>query len=176
MAALEEPVCLACERMRRALDAALLDLENAEVALRVERRKVKERDKLLAERDDAEAAGNDDAEAVFAYWKAAVAPRARSFKGMRRRNVLARLKEGYTLDDLMLAIDGARVAAGVSDKTGERFDDLELICRDPKITDSFIKRGAHHEARVNAVVDFWADEYDPLGEIRGYTTYADAVA
>ncbi len=52
---------------------------------------------------------------------------------------MARLKEGYTLGQLMRAIDGAAAGAYVDDN-GKRHDDLELICRNEVKVDGFIAR------------------------------------
>lgn len=59
----------------------------------------------------------------------------------RRAKVIARQREGYTLDDIKRAIDGAAVGAFVND-AGKRFDDLELICRNGSKLESFIARAS----------------------------------
>jgi hypothetical protein len=45
---LRDQACLACQDMQRRLDAVVLDLDNAETALRAERRKVKSLQKQMA--------------------------------------------------------------------------------------------------------------------------------
>lgn len=59
----------------------------------------------------------------------------------RRQKIAARLREGYTPDQIRAAIDGAARAPFVSDE-GKRFDDLELICRTGSKLESFIDRAA----------------------------------
>lgn len=81
---------------------------------------------------------------LFDYWRArcraSSSPQPR-FTADRRAKVLARLREGYSPDDIRRAIDGAAVAAFVDEK-GKRFDDLELICRNGSKLESFIERGS----------------------------------
>ena len=95
---------------------------------------------------------------VFEYWKeackrAAVAygrsgrtgPR-RLWTEKRRRKLAARLREGYTPSDLMLAVDGCMLSPFHQGKNdgATLFDDLELICRDASKVDSFMARAQQH--------------------------------
>lgn len=59
----------------------------------------------------------------------------------RRQKVAARLREGYTAEQIRAAIEGAATGAFVND-AGKRFDDLELICRTGSKLESFIDRAA----------------------------------
>lgn len=78
---------------------------------------------------------------IFEYWK--VRCRHLTAKPTRERleKVKARLKEGYTVEQIRSAIDGAACGAFVND-SGKRFDDLELICRTGSKLESFIDRAA----------------------------------
>lgn len=81
------------------------------------------------------------------YWKARCQHPSAKATSERRRKVQARLREGYTPQQIRTAIDGAAVGAFVND-AGKRFDDLELICRTGSKLESFIDRappmnGAH---------------------------------
>lgn len=77
----------------------------------------------------------------FAYWQQQCHhPKAR-LTGDRRRKVEARLREGYTEADVRAAIDGAAQAPFISDG-GQRFDDLELICRTGSKLEGFAQRTA----------------------------------
>lgn len=88
----------------------------------------------------AEADPADPAWQVFGYWVKTAGKNARTaFDSKRRRAVLARLKDGYTVEDLCRAVDGCLLTphnAGQNDR-GERYDDLELICRDAAHVDRF---------------------------------------
>jgi hypothetical protein len=79
-------------------------------------------------------------EQVFAHWQAVMQiPRAK-LDAKRRAAVQARIKDGYTADDLMLAVDGCRKSEwhmGKNDKN-KAFNDIELICRDASRVDGFI--------------------------------------
>lgn len=77
---------------------------------------------------------------VFAYWreKFGIAAHAK-FKGKRRKAVLARLKD-YSPEQLRQAIDGCALTPhnmGENDR-GERYIDLELICRDVEHVERFM--------------------------------------
>lgn len=82
---------------------------------------------------------------LFAYWQQQCDhPQARLTRD-RRQKIQARLKEGYTPEQIRVAIDGAAKAAFVNDQ-GKRFDDLELICRTGSKLESFIDRAVEHGA------------------------------
>lgn len=76
---------------------------------------------------------------LFEHWRTACGhPRAKLTDG-RRRKIRARLKEGYTVEQLRQAIDGAAVGAFVNEQ-GVKFDDIELICRNGSKVEQFIAR------------------------------------
>lgn len=92
------------------------------------------------------AAAADD---VFAHWRDTLrkgSPRL-IFDDERKARVKARLKEGYTVEDLKRAIDGCGQTPhnmGKNDRH-EKYDDLELICRNAAHVDRFManaKQGA----------------------------------
>lgn len=78
---------------------------------------------------------------VFNHWKLAMKHPNAKFTPERRRRVEARLREGYTVDELKAAIDGCLLSTfhqgGNTD--GKVFDDLELICRDGKHVEQFLR-------------------------------------
>lgn len=84
-------------------------------------------------------------EAVFEHWRKAMKkPPGAKLNGKRRRAVEARLREGYTVEDLCRAVDGCALSPyhmGQNDQH-KRYDDLELICRDGPRTEGFIERTA----------------------------------
>jgi hypothetical protein len=106
----------------------------------------------------------DRAVVVFEHWRKVMGKNARTaFDARRRKAVEARLADGYTVEDLCRAIEGcARTPhnAGQNDR-GERFDDLELICRDASHVDRFranaeaagppAQRRPDHDALVEAL-------------------------
>lgn len=80
-----------------------------------------------------------DVRAVFNYWRgvcdhgrAKMDPADDRWKAIR-----ARLRGGFTVDQLKRAVDGAKVGAFVND-TGKKFDDIELICRSARNVERFI--------------------------------------
>jgi len=80
-------------------------------------------------------------EELFAYWQEKAGhPNAKPDE-KRKRAVTSRLKEGRTLDDLKLAVDGCLQTPhnmGENER-GEVYDDLELICRDGSHVDRFMR-------------------------------------
>lgn len=80
------------------------------------------------------------AQRVFEHWRQKLRPKA-VFDQKRRTKVEARLKEGYSVEDLCRAVDGCAQTPhnmGQNDR-GERYDDLELICRDAAHVDRFMR-------------------------------------
>lgn len=126
------------ERLTRGIDAIAIDLTNAEVSLRAERRKVTELRKAL-ERQATGGTFEDEIECLFDYWRVACDhPRAR-LDTKRATVIKARLTHGHTVLEVMRAIDGARFDAFVGDK-GKRFDELELVLRDEVKFDQNVQR------------------------------------
>jgi len=63
----------------------------------------------------------------------------------RSKIIRARLGDGYSVEDLCLAIDGCAASAfhmGEND-TGQRYDSLCLILRDADHVDKFVRAGEH---------------------------------
>jgi hypothetical protein len=74
---------------------------------------------------------------VFDAWvEACQHPRAK-LTADRRAKVRARLKEGYTTDDLIRAVQGAAKGA-YTDARGHTWDDLSLVCRSGSNVERFI--------------------------------------
>jgi hypothetical protein len=86
-------------------------------------------------------ANKEEVESLFAYWKERCKHPTARLGSDRRAKVQARLKEGYSVEQIRKAIDGAALDAYVNDK-GVRFDDLELICRNGSKLELFIKRAS----------------------------------
>ena len=92
---------------------------------------------------------------LFAYWRERCGHPNALPSDNRKRKVKARLREGYTAEQIRCGIDGAAKAPFVSDD-GRRHDDLELICRNASKLDSFIERGVKAAER---------DDPDWLGKL-----------
>ncbi len=78
---------------------------------------------------------------VFAHWQQVHNHPQAKLDPKRYRVVVARLKDGYSVDQLKLAIDGCKKSPhhmGENDRHTV-YDDLELICRDGAHVDKFIK-------------------------------------
>jgi len=82
---------------------------------------------------------NDSTALVFLHWQKTLNHPDAKLTAKRKRNISARLKEGYTVEDLCLAIEGCAASAfhqGDNDN-GKVFDDLELICRSGEKVEQF---------------------------------------
>ena len=82
-----------------------------------------------------------EAKSLFQYWLSRMrkGPTCK-FTQERRRAVIARLRDGYTPDQIRAAIDGCSLSPwnmGQND-SGKLFNDLELICRNGSKLESFI--------------------------------------
>ena len=113
--------------------------------------------------------------AVFAHWKATMGLNGHTvFSSKRRKAVRARLREGYSADALKQAVDGCKVTPfnmGENDR-GEKFCDLELICRDAQHVDRFIRNATDppkpkgngiQSGRVSS--DTWEGKHAPVGVV-----------
>lgn len=84
---------------------------------------------------------------VFEYWRLTMEHPDAKFTPKREKAVRGRLREGYTVEQLKLAIDGCRLSPfhqGVNDRQ-KVFDDLELICRDGEHVEQFLGELRKHK-------------------------------
>lgn len=83
---------------------------------------------------------SNDVLTVFDYWKQIMGHKQACLDVKREGAVKARIKDGYTVEQLMAAVDGCKMSPfhqGQNDNAMV-YDDLELICRDSKRVDQFI--------------------------------------
>jgi uncharacterized protein YdaU (DUF1376 family) len=88
---------------------------------------------------------------VFKYWQEVMGHSGARLVAKRTRAISDRLREGYTVDQLKLAIDGCKASEWHQGKNdaGTVYDEITLICRDgPKVED-FIKRAQKANPGVN---------------------------
>src|SRR6185295_5401415 len=79
--------------------------------------------------------------AVFEHWVQVMGKGPRAvLQGKREANVRARLREGYTVEQLCAAVDGCKLSPHHQGANEQRtvYDDLELICRTPQHVDRFL--------------------------------------
>jgi len=68
---------------------------------------------------------------VFSFWQAELNHTQAKFTNERRRRIINRLKEGYSVEQIKIAVKGCHLSPfhqGEND-TGTKYDDIELICR-----------------------------------------------
>ncbi len=147
--------CPDCERKQLALDAALVDLDNAATDLVVKRRKITWLENQLKDKHHADKA-YATAEVIFKYWRKHCCPNARTFSEDRVKAVLGRLKDrdpetgepAYSPRFICEAILGAKAQPYV-DPRGKIHNDLELVCRSGRKLEDF--HGRYERAQGRAV-------------------------
>lgn len=83
----------------------------------------------------------DPVRIVVDHWQRVMRKPKAALDSKRRRAVEGRLQDGYSVEDLCLAIDGCAADPwhqGSNDR-GRKFNDIELICRDAKHVDDFLE-------------------------------------
>lgn len=77
---------------------------------------------------------------VFEFWKLELNHPKSKLDAKRQRAVKARLKDGYSVDDLCNAVRGCKLSPFYmgANKQDKKFDDLEMICRSGSKVDEFL--------------------------------------
>lgn len=100
---------------------------------------------------------------VFAHWVSVMGKNGNTaFDANRRGKVEARLRDGFSPESLMLAVDGCAKTPhnmGENDR-GERYDDLALICRDAAHVERFIRNATAPPKRAAGGRFFAAQDAD----------------
>lgn len=108
----------------------------------------------LSDQKDQSAKANHSFD-IFKYWCDVMGKSVSTSKlnAKREKAIKARLKEGYTVDQIKLAIDGCRkdpFSMGQNDRQ-KPFNDIELICRDGTKLEGFIGNKAFITKDINAI-------------------------
>jgi uncharacterized protein YdaU (DUF1376 family) len=79
--------------------------------------------------------------AVFSYWQNQRGHDRAKLDDKRSKAIRARLKDGYSVEDLCRAVDGIAKSAHHMGQNDNRavYDDIELICRSAVNVDKFVK-------------------------------------
>ncbi len=98
----------------------------------------------------------DPIEATFQHWQQICNYRRARLDEKRRKLILARMKDGYSLEDMQDAINGCYLSAfhQGDNSEGKRYDDISLILRDAAHVDAFIvlyEEGVERLARIQQV-------------------------
>ena len=82
----------------------------------------------------------DDALEIFEYWQLKTGHKQAKLDAKRVKTIKARLKDGYTVGQICLAVDGCLLSPHHMGQNDTRtiYDDIELICRDGPRVDKFI--------------------------------------
>lgn len=84
----------------------------------------------------------DNIQVLFIYWQKIHNHKRAKLDLKRKKKITARLKDGYSVDDIKRAIDGCKLSPHHMGKNDNEtiYDDIELICRDGSHVDMFIKK------------------------------------
>lgn len=94
---------------------------------------------------------------VFQHWQNRLGKDKHKLTGKRKKAIIARLREGYSVQDLRRAIDGMSCDSFHNPTPEERekgakaWDDIELVCRDGDHVEKF--RDMPVRKRSNTLVD-----------------------
>jgi hypothetical protein len=79
---------------------------------------------------------------VFQFWQEHLKHPKAILDSKRERAITNRLKDGYSVDDLILAVKGCKLTPYNMGQNSEhrQYDDIELICRDATHVDRFIAK------------------------------------
>jgi hypothetical protein len=89
---------------------------------------------------------------VFSHWKFIMGHERARMDVKRAQVIRDRLRDGYTLEDLCLAIEGCAASAfhmGMNDRH-QKYDSITLILRDADHVDQFIERGEEARRIIDA--------------------------
>jgi len=111
---------------------------------------------------------NQDVEDVFNYWVTAMGKATSTKLNPKRTKLIkARLKDGYSTDDIKKAVDGCKNSPfhmGDNDN-GSKYNDIDLICRDGSKVESFIDANSRTPAPNNSgpsLMGLTAPQPEPL--------------
>ncbi len=97
--------------------------------------------------------------AVFEYWRQVMGHPQALLDTKRSRAIAARIKSGYSVEQLKQAIDGCKASPWHQGQNERHqvYDDIELICRDAKRVEAFIAKVAGVAAQQQEL-DAWVNE------------------
>ena len=105
---------------------------------------------------------------VFEYWRTVMGHPQAQLDTKRSRAIAARIKAGFSVEQLKQAIDGCKASPwhqGQNDRH-QVYDDIELICRDAKRVEAFIARVSQKTAQQQELDDWMNDGACIEGECR----------
>tara|TARA_R110001599_G_scaffold339851_1_gene559738 strand:- start:29058 stop:29873 length:816 start_codon:yes stop_codon:yes gene_type:complete len=111
---------------------------------------------------------DDDAQEVFDFWCSTMGKQKSAFSKARKKNVVDRLKEGYSVEEIKQAIVHCSTTPHNMGYNENRkvYDDLELICRSPEKLEQFrdnpgsLNASGHNQQNIEVFKRF-LDEPEP---------------
>lgn len=105
----------------------------------------------------------DQVERIFSHWRIIHECRRAKLDAKRDRAIRDRLRDGYSEEDLIDAIEGCALSdfhMGQNDRR-TKYNDLSLICRDAAHVDRFIEVKETAQRQRARAVEVLQDKSDP---------------
>lgn len=129
------------EKRRHSASFEALASSGASTELRVKELRVKD---IKNSSSSLSSSANSTTKQVFEYWRSELKPRAK-FDAKRRARIAARLKEGFTVEQLKTVVEKAKASPHHSGKNdrGRTYQDIHTIFRDAAQVEAFLD--GHHD-------------------------------
>jgi hypothetical protein len=103
----------------------------------------------------------DDASEIFEFWCITMDKKKSAFSPTRKKKVLDRIKEGYTIEEIKTAILNCSTTPHNmgNNENSKEYNDLELICRSPEKLEQFrdnpgsMKKQSKHSVITNSNIE-----------------------
>ncbi len=94
---------------------------------------------------------------IFVYWQTVMGKQRSRLTGDRRGKIEARLREGYSVDEIKKAIDGCRNTPWNmgENPNGKQYNDFDLICRNGSKLEQFIAAGDGPKTGLQVLRERW---------------------
>lgn len=98
-----------------------------------------------------------EAASIFTYWKTVMDKPEARLTADRRAKIQARLRDGYTEEQIKQAIDGCRASSWHmgENPNGKQYNDLELICRNGAKLESFMAAKDGSKTALQLLSERW---------------------
>lgn len=172
--------CETCTREKARAQALMIDVENLQADLLAKNRELARiKGELTRQRESSPE--HKSVLLVFDHWRNKTGHKQAKLGDKRAQVVRSRLRDGFTEDQLLKAVDGCARFPFVGDggrrsegRPDERYDDLELICRNEVQVEAFIrladrqdkgKQERREKARQD-LIEVYGRNYDNASEPR----------
>jgi hypothetical protein len=95
---------------------------------------------------------------IFAHWQAVMDKPNSKLTPDRRARIITRMREGYSAEDIMAAIDGCRASAWHMGENprGAQYNDFDLICRNGSKLEQFMAAKDGNKTALQVLRERWS--------------------